>query len=82
MRTSPNRSGNAGGGSGEPAQEKLFDLLVAERELISAKAEARKIQARWLTASSSGAPRISAEQEADMLAAEKTVAVPASKVKS
>ena len=58
-----------------------FDLLVAERELISAQAEAKKIQAKWLTASSSGAPRISAEQEADMIAAEKAVALPASKVK-
>jgi len=62
-------------------EKNYFDLLVAERELISAKAEARKIQARWLTASSSGAPRISADQEADMLAAEKTVALPASKVR-
>jgi outer membrane protein TolC len=62
-------------------EKNYFDLLVAERELISAKVEARKIQARWLTASSSGAPKISAEQEADMLAAEKTVALPFSKVR-
>jgi outer membrane protein TolC len=62
-------------------EKNYFDLLVAERELISAQAEAKKIQAKWLTASNSGAPRISAEQEADMIAAEKAVALPASKVK-
>jgi outer membrane protein TolC len=62
-------------------EKNYFDLLVAERELIGAQAEAKKIQAKWLTASSSGAPRISAEQEADMIAAEKAIALPASKVK-
>jgi len=55
-------------------------LLVAERELITAEAEARKIQAKWLTASNSGSPRISAEQESDMIAAERAVALPVSKV--
>ena len=62
-------------------EKNYFDLLVAERELITAKSEAKKIQAKWLTASSSGSPRISAEQESDMLAAERAVALPASKVK-
>jgi outer membrane protein TolC len=62
-------------------EKNYFDLLVAERQLISAQAEAKKIQSKWLTASSSGAPRISAEQEADMIAAEKAVALPAGKVK-
>jgi outer membrane protein TolC len=62
-------------------EKNYFDLLVAERELISAQAEAKKIQAKWLTASNSGSPRISAEQETDMIAAEKAVALPASKVK-
>ncbi|HZV86723.1 MAG TPA: TolC family protein [Candidatus Binatus sp.] len=61
-------------------EKNYFDLLVAERELITAEVEARKIQAKWLTASNSGAPRISAEQESDMIAAEKAVALPASKV--
>jgi outer membrane protein TolC len=61
-------------------EKNYFDLLVAERELITAKTEAKKIQAKWLTASNSGSPRISAEQEADMLAAEKAIALPASKV--
>lgn len=61
-------------------EKNYFDLLVAERELITAQVEARKVQAKWLTASNSGAPRISAEQESDMIAAEKAVALPASKV--
>jgi len=62
-------------------EKNYFDLLVAQRELIIAQADAKKIQAKWLTASSSGAPRISAEQEADMIASEKAIAVPASKVR-
>jgi outer membrane protein len=61
-------------------EKNYFDLLVAERELITAKSEAKKIQAKWLTASNSGTPTITAEQEADMIAAEKAVAVPAIKV--
>jgi outer membrane protein len=61
-------------------EKNYFELLVAERELITAEVEARKIQAKWLTASNSGASRISAEQESDMIAAEKAVSLPASKV--
>lgn len=61
-------------------EKNYFDLLVAERELITAEVEARKIQAKWLTASNSGSPRISPEQEADMIAAEKAVSLPASRV--
>jgi len=62
-------------------EKNYYELLVAERELISAKAEARKIQGKWLTASSSGAPSISTEQETDMIGAEKAVVLSASKVK-
>jgi outer membrane protein len=61
-------------------EKNYFDLLVAERELITAKSEAKKLQAKWLTASNAGSPRITAEQESDMIAAEKAVALPASKV--
>ena len=62
-------------------EKNYFDLLVAQRELTSAQADARKIQGKWLTASSSGAPRISTEQETEMLDAEKAVVLSASKVK-
>jgi len=58
----------------------FFELLVAQRELTSAKAHARTIQAKWLTASNSGTPSVSTEQEADMISAEKSVIDPASKV--
>ncbi len=62
-------------------EKNYFDLLVAERELKSAEAESRKIQGKWLTASSSGVASVSTEQEKDMIAAEKAVVVPTSKVK-
>ena len=54
-------------------EKNFFDLLVAQRELTSSKAEAKKIQAKWLTASNSGTPSISTEQETDMINAEKAL---------
>jgi outer membrane protein TolC len=62
-------------------EQNFFDLLVAQRELTSAKADAKKIRAKWLTASSSGVTSVSTEQETDMISAEKAVIGPASKVK-
>jgi outer membrane protein TolC len=62
-------------------EKNYFDLLVAQRELTSAEADSRKIQAKWMTASSSGAPIVSTEQETDMLGAEKAVVLSDSKVK-
>ena len=62
-------------------EKSYFDLLVAERELVSAKADAQRIQAKWLTASNSGTPIVSTEQATDMISAEKAVLGPASKVK-
>ena len=62
-------------------EKNYYGLLVAERELTSAKAEARKIQSKWLTASNSETPKISKEQEMDMIRAEKAIALPASQVK-
>jgi len=61
-------------------EKNYFDLLVAERELISAEADAKKIQTKWLTASSSGTPIGSAEQETDMIGAEKAVVLSSTKV--
>jgi outer membrane protein len=58
-----------------------FDLMIAQRELVSAEAESRKIQVKWLSASSSGAPRVSRQQEADMIVAEKEVMLATSKVR-
>jgi len=62
-------------------EKAFFELLVAERELTSAQADAKKIRSRWLMASSSGVTSVSTEQETDMISAEKAVAGPASKVK-
>jgi len=62
-------------------EKNFFELLVAQRELTGAEAHAKKIQAKWLTASSSGKPYVSTPQETDMLSAEKGVIGPASKVK-
>jgi len=62
-------------------EKNFFDLLVAQRELTSAEADAKKIQAKWLTASNSGKPFVSTAQETDMLGAEKAVLLSTSKVK-
>ena len=62
-------------------EKNYFDLLVAQRELTSAEAEAKKIRAKWLTASNSGTPITSPEQEREMLGAEKAVMLSTSKVK-
>jgi len=62
-------------------EKNFFGLLVAQRELTSAQADARKIQAKWLTASSSGVTSVSTEQEQEMMSAEKAIISPASKVK-
>jgi outer membrane protein len=62
-------------------EKNYFELMVAQRELVSAEAESRKIQVKWLSASSSGVPRISTQQETDMLGAEKEVTLATSKVK-
>jgi len=62
-------------------EKTYFDLLVAQRELTSAEADSKKIQAKWLTASNSGKPFVSTAQETDMLSAEKTVLLSTSKVK-
>jgi outer membrane protein TolC len=62
-------------------EKNFFDLLVAERELTSAEAEAKKVQAKWLTASSSGVPMASTEEETETIGAEKAVVLSTSKVK-
>jgi len=62
-------------------EKTFFELLVAQQELISSKAHAKTIQAKWLRASNSAPTSISREQEADMISAEKAVIDPASKVK-
>jgi outer membrane protein TolC len=62
-------------------EKNYFDLLVAQRELTSAEADAKKIQAKWMTASNSVTPIASPEHDTDMLGAEKAVVSSASNVK-
>jgi outer membrane protein TolC len=61
-------------------EKNFFDLLVAQMELTGAEADAKVIQAKYLTASNSK-PIISPAQEKDMLGAEKAVLLSTSKVK-
>jgi hypothetical protein len=62
-------------------EKNYFDLLVAERELASAEADAKTVQTKWLTASNSGTPITSPEQETEMLGAQKAVMLSSGKVK-
>jgi outer membrane protein len=62
-------------------EKNYFDLLIAERELVSAEADSKKIQVKWLSATNSGAPSISSEQLKDINGAEKAIVLATSKVK-
>src|SRR5882762_9906650 len=62
-------------------ENNYFDLLIADRELVSAEADSKKIQMKWLSASNSGTPSISSEQLKDINGAEKAVVLASSKVK-
>jgi len=62
-------------------EKSYFDLLIAERELISAGEEARAVQAKWMAVSNSGAIRISTQQQADAFGAAKSMLLAASRVK-
>jgi outer membrane protein TolC len=61
-------------------EKNYFDLLIAQRELIVARVKAKTIQDKYLIASNSSAPRLSAEQEAELIGAEKTLVLANSKV--
>ena len=62
-------------------EKTYFELLVAQRELTSAKADAQKVGAKWLNANNSGTPIVSTAQETDTLSTEKAVLLSTSKVK-
>jgi outer membrane protein len=61
-------------------EKNFFDLLIAERELISAGSEARKVQAKWMAVNDSGTAGIS-EQQADSFGAAKSLLLAASRVR-
>ncbi len=60
-------------------EKNFFDLLVAERELAAATADARKVRTGWVTIGDSGA-RGTAAQQADALRAETATALLAGNV--
>jgi outer membrane protein TolC len=62
-------------------EKNYYDLLIAERELISAGAEAKNVQAKWVTASNAAVTRISTEQQTETIGAAKSLLFAASKVK-
>jgi len=62
-------------------ERNYFDLLVAQRELAGTKAGAEKIRAKWLRASNSATPGISAEEETEIAAADKAVLLASSREK-
>jgi len=61
-------------------EKNFFDLLIAERELISAGSEARKVQAKWMAVNDSGTATIS-EQQTDAFGAAKSMLLAASRVR-
>jgi len=74
------KAGMPGAETALRVEKNFFELLVAQRELTGAEADSKKIQAKWLRASSSEV-HISTEQEQEMISAEKAIIGPASKVK-
>jgi outer membrane protein TolC len=62
-------------------EKNFFDLLIAERELISAGLEARRVQAKWVAVNDSGTARVSTEQQTDAFGAAKSVLLAAGRVK-
>jgi outer membrane protein TolC len=62
-------------------EKNYFDLLVAERELVSAGAAAKNVQAKWVTVSNSAAARVSSEQQKDVIGAGRSLLLAAGRVK-
>ena len=61
-------------------EKNYFALLIAQRELIVAKAKAKTIQDKYVLASNAPVEPLSAEQDAELIGAEKTLLVANSKV--
>lgn len=67
--------------SARNVEKNYFELLIAQRELTIAQLKSKHVQDKYLIASNSSAPRLSAEQEAEMIEAEKTLVIAGSKVR-
>jgi outer membrane protein TolC len=61
-------------------ENNYFDLLIAQRELLSARADAKRIQARSVAAVTAGVVRVS-DQQTESIGAEKSLVLAASRVK-
>jgi outer membrane protein len=61
-------------------ENNYFDLLIAQRELLSARADAKRIQARSVAAVTAGVVRVS-DQQTESIGAEKLLVLAASRVK-
>src|SRR5262245_39580927 len=61
-------------------EKNFFDLLIAERELISAGVEARRVQAKWMAVNDSETTSIS-ERQTDAFGAAKSMLLAASRVR-
>lgn len=74
------KAGMAVSETASKVEKNYFDLLIAQRELIVARVKGRTIQDKYLIASNSRAPQLSAVQEAELIGAEKTLVLANSKV--
>lgn len=74
------KAGMAVAETASKVEKNYFALLIAQRELIVAQVETTKVQDKYLIASNSPVHPLSAEQEAEMIGAEKTLALANSKV--
>jgi len=63
-------------------EKNYFDLLIAERELISAGAEARLVQATWVAVNDSTAGRGVTDQQTNAFGAARSLLLAASSVKA
>ena len=61
-------------------ENNYFDLLIAQRELLGAGADAKRIQARSVAAVTAGVVRVS-DQQTESIGAEKSLVLAASRVK-
>ena len=62
-------------------EKNYFDLLIGQQELTVAQLRSKRVQEKYLIASNSSAPRLSAEAQAEMIDAEKILVVATSKVR-
>ena len=62
-------------------EKNYFDLLIAQREFVVTQVKSQRIQDKFLIASNAPAIRLSGEQEAELISAEKILLVARSKVR-